>query len=108
MSDHVLIFWTTGSIEEARRVSRFLVQEQIVACANIIPWVESIYLWEGKLETQQETKVVFKTRASLYDKVKQVIYDNTQYEVPEITQILIDKGNEDYLKWMDSTLAVKV
>mgnify|MGYP006415254769 CR=1 FL=1 len=61
MGQLVQIHWTCGSLDEARKVSRFLVQERFVACANIIPWVESVYMWEGELHTDQETKVIFKT-----------------------------------------------
>jgi periplasmic divalent cation tolerance protein len=102
--EYIEITWTAGSIDEARLISRFLVQERLVACAQIIPWIESIYMWDNHLETSQETKVALKTRASCYDKVKDVILKNAKYEVPEITYRRIDGGNKEYMDWMaDST-----
>ena len=96
----IFIFWTCGSIEEARKVSRLLVQGRHVACANIIPWVESYYLWNGELETQQETKVIFKTRVEKFEEVKGLIKENCKYEIPEISKVAIDGGNQEYFDWV--------
>ncbi|MBN4066869.1 divalent-cation tolerance protein CutA [Simkania negevensis] len=99
------IFWTSGSIEEVRRVCRYLVQERLVACANIIPWVESIYLWKGEVETAQETKVILKTRKDKYDDVYKVIKQNTQYEVPEVALVSIDGANKEYVEWLQEVVS---
>lgn len=104
MSEFIEIQWTSGSIDEARKVSRYLVQEKFVASAHITPWIESIYLWNGQLETTQESKISFKTRKEHYESIRKVIIDNCTYEVPEITYQSIDGGNEEYLIWLhDST-----
>lgn len=101
MSDEwIEIHWTSGSLDEARHVSRFLVQERYVASAQIIPWVESIYMLDNKLETSQESKIIFKTYASNFDKVKTVIEQNCKYDIPEIVQFKIDGGNQAYLDWL--------
>ena len=100
MSEFIEIHWTCGSIDEARRISRYLVQERFVACAQIIPWIESIYMWDNKLETTQETKVIFKTRGARFDKIKEIIKQNCSYEIPEISRIAIEGGNQDYFDWI--------
>lgn len=94
------IHWTSGSIDEARKISRYLVQEGLVACAQIIPWIEAIYLWNGQLETTQESKISLKTVRGNYEKIEKIIKTNSSYEVPEIICISIDGGSEDYLKWV--------
>lgn len=104
MSEYIEISWTSGSIDEARKISRFLVQENLVACAQITPWIESIYLWNGQLETTQESKIVLKTRKELYEQVKKIILENCTYQVPEITYHFIDGGNEEYLLWLRGQL----
>lgn len=96
----VYIFWTCGSIDEARRISRYLVQEKWVACANIIPWVESIFHFDEKLQTQQETKVIFKTLAIHYEKIREIIKNDGSYEVPEITQVCCSRMDVEYDKWL--------
>ena len=106
MKPTIEMHWTSGSMDEARRVCRYLVQERLVACAQMIPWIESVYLWNNQLETSQETKIVLKTLLDNYEKVKEVILENTQYEVPEITYTNIEGGNADYLKWIEESVGV--
>lgn len=103
MTNYIEISWTSGSLDEARRVARFLVQERLVACAQITPWIESIFMWNNQLETAQESKITLKTRLENYEKVREVIQRNCTYEVPEITYKLIDGGNESYLNWLNES-----
>ena len=98
------IHWTSGSLDEARKISRYLVQERLVACAQIVPWIESVYLWNKQLETTQESKIVLKTFKGYYDRIKEVIMQNCKYQVPEITWIALDGGNDEYFKWMEETI----
>lgn len=100
MTDAVEIHWTTGSLDEARKVCRSLVEEKLVACAQITPWIESIYLWDGKLETAQESKVTLKTTSSHIEAIQTFILKNTTYEVPEIIVFPIAGGHPEYLDWL--------
>ena len=102
------IHWTSGSIDEARKVSRYLVQERLVACAQIIPWIEAIFMWNNQLETAQESKVVFKTLKSHFKQIEEIIRANCTYEVPEILCFEIVEGNSGYMNWMtESIVALK-
>lgn len=103
MTQFIEIHWTSGSLDEARKISRYLVQDRLVACAQITPWIESIFMWNNQLETAQESKVIFKTSLTNYDKVRQVIENNCSYEVPEITYTFLDGGNEPYLNWLEES-----
>lgn len=100
MPQFIEIHWTAGSVDEARRISRVLVQEGFVASAQIIPWIESIYMWDQKLETAQESKIVLKTTLESFGEIKELIEKNCSYEVPEITYRFIDGANQKYLDWM--------
>ncbi|KAF3361485.1 Protein CutA, chloroplastic [Chlamydiales bacterium STE3] len=100
MTECIEIYWTSGSIDEARKVARYLVQERYVACAQIVPWIESIYMWNNQLETTQESKVTFKTQANRFEEIKKIIIDNSKYQIPEITFSIINGGSEDYLNWL--------
>lgn len=104
MSDFIEIHWTSGSIDEARKVCRYLVQERLVACAQITPWIESIYLWNGLLETTQESKITLKSHRSLFEEVKRIIKENCSYQVPEITFTPIEGGNAEYFDWLLTTI----
>src|ERR1700733_5249371 len=103
MSEFIEIHWTSGSIDEARKISRYLVQERYVACAQIVPWIESIFMWNNKLETAQESKIVLKTRIENYEKIRQIIEQNSKYEVPEIIWFKIEGGNKSYMDWLQES-----
>jgi len=106
MTEFVEIHWTAGSIDEARRVCRFLVKERLVACAQIIPWIESVYMWNNELETGQESKIILKSKKDLILKIKEIILENSSYEVPEITVVEIVEGNEAYLEWITDSVSL--
>ncbi|MFZ0564639.1 MAG: divalent-cation tolerance protein CutA [Chlamydiales bacterium] len=103
---YIQVYWTCPSLDEARKVSRYLVQKRLVACANIIPWVESIFRWKDQLDTGQETKVIFKTKSECFEDVKKVILKKSKYEVPEILKVPITGGNEAYLDWIDKSTSL--
>jgi periplasmic divalent cation tolerance protein len=108
MTDFIQIQWTCGSLEEARKVCRYLVQERYIACANVIPWLESVFMWDNQLDTSQESKVFMKTRAENFEAVKEVILKNCSYDLPEILFFAIDGGQQEYLNWLEeSTVSVK-
>lgn len=100
MAEFIQIHWTCASLEEARRISRSLVEQRLVACANIIPWVESVYMWNNALEVQQESKVIYKTRKENFFAVKQRIKKESSYEIPEVSVIEVTQSNSDYTKWL--------
>lgn len=100
---YIEIHWSCGSLDEARRVCRYLVQERLVACAQIVPWIESIYLWNNQMETTQESRILLKTREALFERVRKVILDHTSYEVPEITYTCLDGGHLPYLAWIEES-----
>lgn len=108
MADYITVSYTCGSIEEARRISRLLVTERLVACAQIVPWVESIYTWNTQLHTAQESLCICKTHRRCYQRVKDCILQQTSYEVPEIIVQEIVEGNEDYLRWIDESILAEV
>ncbi|NGX54630.1 MAG: Divalent-cation tolerance protein CutA [Chlamydiae bacterium] len=100
----VQIYWTCGSIGEAREIACYLVENHLVACANIIPNVESVYLWKEKLESGAEVKVIFKTREEKFEAVKETILQRCSYDVPEILQVPITDGHQPYLDWVASQM----
>ena len=56
-----IVYSTIGKIQDARRISKTLVEEQLVACVNIIPKIESVYKWQGKIENDEEVVIIAKT-----------------------------------------------
>lgn len=95
--------WTASTLEEARRIATELVEKKLVACANIFPHIESIYIWNGKLEKGHEIKVILKTRVELFLEVKNFIEAHCSYEVPAISLIQFEDGNEAFFNWISSS-----
>ena len=101
-TDRIIVLITAGSEEEAHKIAELLTNEKKAACVNIMPTVDSLFWWEGKIETAKERLILVKTKASLFPEIVELIERTHSYEVPEIIALPIIAGSEDYLKWLDS------
>ncbi len=105
-SDSVLVLITTTE-EEAHGLTDLLLKQRKAACVNILSKVHSRYWWQGKIESDDESLLIVKTKASLLDELISLVRENHSYEVPEIIALPILGGNQDYLKWLDDELEKK-
>ncbi len=101
MANMIYIFWTCKDREEAKKIIFGLLDKRLVACASILPEVESIYRWEGKIEEGKEAKIILKTQSEHFDAISNYIIEKGSYVVPEIIQVNIAKGNPRYLSWVE-------
>ncbi len=101
MSNHIVIYITTGSISEAKKIGRTLVEEKLVACSNIISPIRSIYSWQGKICDDKEALMVLKTRKTLFKQIVNRVEDLHSYDVPEIIAMPIIEGSSKYLSWIN-------
>ena len=99
--DSVVVLITTSGEEEAHSIAELLVTERKAACVNIVPGVDSLFRWEGKLDSARESLLMVKTKGSLFPEVVELVKGTHSYEVPEIIALPIVAGSEDYLKWLD-------
>jgi periplasmic divalent cation tolerance protein len=100
-TDKIVVFITTSSEEEARKIAESLVNRRKAACVNIVPRVDSLFWWKGKLDSARESLLLVKTKASLFPEIISLVKEIHSYEVPEIIALPIMAGSEDYLKWLD-------
>jgi len=101
-ADRTIVLITAGSEDEARKIARLLVKEKKAACVNIVPGVDSLFRWKGKINSARETLLLVKTRAPLLSEIIGLVKEAHSYEVPEIIALPITGGSEDYLQWLDS------
>ena len=101
--EYVVVFVTTGSAEEAAHLARVLVEDGLAACGNLLGPVRSIYRWKGKAKDESETLLMLKTRASLFEPLKERVLELHSYDVPEVVALPLVAGHEDYLDWIDSS-----
>jgi periplasmic divalent cation tolerance protein len=93
------IITTTATAEDARRIGRELVERRLAACVQIVGPIESVYRWQGNIETAQEWQCWIKTRGDFYSRVEQTVRELHRYEVPELLT-MVAEGSQDYLDWL--------
>jgi periplasmic divalent cation tolerance protein len=100
MTDKRIVLTTAGSRDEAQRIARALVERQLAGCVNIVPQVDSIYRWEGRVEQAEEWLLVIKISAAAFPEVRDAIKELHSYDLPECVCIAIEDGSAEYLKWL--------
>jgi periplasmic divalent cation tolerance protein len=104
MTDKRLVLTTCGSLEEARSIAHTLVERQLAACVNIVPQIESVYRWQGEIETATEWLLVIKTTADTFAPVRDALSKLHSYELPECIEIAIEDGSPAYLTWIGDSV----
>jgi len=100
---YIAVFITTVNKKEAGKISKVLLDAQLIACANIIGNVDSRFWWKGKKEKARECLLVAKTKKPLFNKLIKTVRREHSYDVPEIIAIPIIAGHKDYLDWINGT-----
>ena len=100
-SNHCLIYSTHPSLEQARQTAHALVAESLAACCNILPAMESHYLWEGKPMHSNEYAMITKTTRATAPAVMDAIAQQHPYDCPAVLQLPVDAGNPDFLRWIE-------
>jgi periplasmic divalent cation tolerance protein len=103
--DYVIVLVTAANWEEAEKISKALLNEKMIACANIIGPVNSLFWWHEKIESAQEYVLLMKSRLDLFDKISEKVKALHSYEVPEILALSVVRGFNAYLKWLDRSLS---
>lgn len=106
MTDGMLVYITAANQEEAQRLGRTLVERRLAACANIVPAIRSIYMWEGKLVEDGETLVFLKSTAEALDDLVACVRELHSYSVPCVTAFPIAGGNGEYIQWIFDSVDV--
>jgi periplasmic divalent cation tolerance protein len=96
----LIIFVTVESQSEAVRIGEGMVNAKLAACANIIPGVQSVYKWKGKVVRAQEVLLILKSTKSRYAALEKTIKSMHTYETPEIIALPVKEGLDQYLAWV--------
>ncbi len=98
---HSVVLVTAGSKEEAGMLARGLVENKLAFCVNIIPAIESVYHWEGKIHHDPELLLIVKTRSGKFEALRDWVVEHHSYDVPEVIALPITAGLGEYLKGID-------
>jgi len=100
----VIVLSTVPTDHDPLTLARTLVEEQLVACVNILPAMQSVYRWEGKVEQASEHQLVMKTTRERVEALEARLGDLHPYDVPELLVLPIVDGGEPYLKWLTESV----
>jgi periplasmic divalent cation tolerance protein len=96
-----LVLVTAPDLKSARSLARAALKARLIACANLVPRVESHYWWQAKIELGTEVLLVFKTRKSKLAALEKMVLAKHPYDTPEFLVLPVDAGNKRYLDWLN-------
>ncbi len=99
-----LVLTTCASPGEASRLARTLVEDRLAACATLIPGVQSIYHWQGQIESSTETLLLLKTGPDQLAALEARLHELHSYQTPEFLVLAVESGSQSYLDWLQASL----
>ena len=106
-AEYVVVLTTLPADADAAVFARQVVEERLAACVNLLPIMESVYRWEGRVQRESERQLVLKTSRDRVAALGQRVRELHPYEVPEFVVLPIVDGNEAYLRWVGESTEVK-
>lgn len=106
MSNLVLVYITFSNLKEAKAISEELLNEKLIVCVNIFPEVNSLYLWEGKINSNCEIVAIMKSRNDQTDKIVEKIEAMRSYDQPAVVIIPIGKANKSFTNWVNNVIDI--
>ena len=102
---YIVVLVTAKDKKEAEKIARGLLEAKLIACANIVGGLQSLFWWQGKIDSSKEVLLILKTKKILFKKVLNQVKSLHSYQTPEIIALPIVHGSEDYLSWMKKALS---
>lgn len=99
--DKVILAYTTApDMDVARKIAQTLVDEKLAACVSMLPGLQSIYRWQGKVEEAAEVYLIIKTKQDCYLALSDRLQSLHPYDLPELLAVPITAGLPGYLQWV--------
>src|SRR5580765_8468350 len=99
-SDAIVVLMTASSFDEAARIAEVLVNQKLAACVQVLPEMQSLYVWKGEVQREREVLMIAKTVRSNFELLERQVRAMHSYETPEIIALPIVAGSERYLEWL--------
>jgi periplasmic divalent cation tolerance protein len=103
-NQYILVLMTSPSVEEAKRITHVLVSEKLIACGNIVPGIQSVFFWQGKVAEENEVLIIGKSKRSAFPGIVEKVKSLHSYTLPEIIAIPLIEGSSEYLRWIEETV----
>src|SRR2546430_11722363 len=98
--DFLIVLVTAPNLQTARRLAKAALQARLIACANLVPKIESHYWWQGKMDTSAEVLILLKTTRSRLAALEKLILACHPYDTPEFLVFAVSRGTRRYLDWL--------
>lgn len=95
-----IVLVTAPNLKTARSLAKIALQKKLIACANLVPKIESHYWWQGKIESSAEILMIFKTHKSKLAALEKLILAKHPYDTPEFLVLNLSAGGKKYLDWL--------
>ena len=99
-----VILVTAPDVKVARKIAQGALEQKLIACANIVPKIESHYWWQGKMDSSAEALIVFKTTLSNVRALEKFVLVQHPYETPEFVALPMASGTNRYLDWLAASV----
>ena len=96
-----VVLVTAPDLKTARALARAALSARLIACANLVPKIESHYRWQGKIESGAEVLLVLKTTKSRLAALEKLVLSKHPYDTPEFLVLPLSGGNQRYLNWLN-------
>jgi periplasmic divalent cation tolerance protein len=100
MAKDVLVVLVTCPPERAQGIAQALVEEQVAACVDVVPSLQSVYRWKGAVHSEGEALLIVKTARDRFEDLKQAVLKHHPHELPEVIAVTVDRGHAPYLDWV--------
>ena len=108
MTDKIVVLVTGKNVRECKRIARHLVEKKLVACANVVPQVHSLYWWKGKIADEKECLMILKSSRELFTALRLEVEKLHSYSVPEVIALPIIDGAPNYLNWITESVSASL
>jgi len=104
-SAYLVVLVTCPSRAVGKRLGTALVKRRLAACVNVVPGLESIFWWQGKIDRADETLLLIKTTAARFERLRRAVLALHPYDVPEVIAVHVQRAHEPYLRWIQTSLS---
>ena len=101
MKEYILVYVTSSSEKESKKIAQICIKKKLAACANVFPSIVSLYEWKGVHQESSESVLILKTKKELFDSLSKEIKKHHSYSCPCVVGMPLSYGSSDFLKWID-------
>ena len=105
VSPALVVLVTAPTTTVARRLATELITRRLAACVNLVPQVESVFVWQGKTQRCREVLLLIKTTAARFERLRRMVVRLHPYDVPEVIALRLTRGHHPYLRWIHEATA---